>query len=63
MAARAASRGGPAGGGTDDLARELAVEFEGAEAAGDFIADSALDWRTFSTAHPLPPCRPRWPGP
>eukprot|EP00974_Lingulodinium_polyedra_P118492 11167372-Lingulodinium_polyedra.AAC.1 len=45
--------GGGAVRGAEELAWELAVEFEAAEAAGEWIAGAALDWRkAFDRAPP-----------
>eukprot|EP00974_Lingulodinium_polyedra_P027090 2613719-Lingulodinium_polyedra.AAC.1 len=45
MAGWIAAWGGGALRGAEDLAWQLAVELEAAEAAGRFIAGAALDWR------------------
>eukprot|EP00974_Lingulodinium_polyedra_P114063 11043785-Lingulodinium_polyedra.AAC.1 len=44
-AAWIASRGEGALRGAEELAWELAVELEAAEAAGEYIAEAALDWK------------------
>eukprot|EP00974_Lingulodinium_polyedra_P076357 7389729-Lingulodinium_polyedra.AAC.1 len=53
MAAWIAPRGGGADRGVEELVWEFAVEFEATEAAGEFIARAALDWRKAFDRIPL----------
>eukprot|EP00974_Lingulodinium_polyedra_P066841 6469010-Lingulodinium_polyedra.AAC.1 len=57
MAAWIAGWGGGAPRGAEELAWELAVELEEAEAAGRIIAGAALDWRKAFDHIPLPTVR------
>eukprot|EP00974_Lingulodinium_polyedra_P102971 9967760-Lingulodinium_polyedra.AAC.1 len=68
MSAWIAAWGGGAPRGAEELAWELAVELEEAEASGRVIAGAALDWRKAFDHIPLPTVRtgllragvPRW---
>eukprot|EP00974_Lingulodinium_polyedra_P111113 10745951-Lingulodinium_polyedra.AAC.1 len=57
MAAWIGAWGGGALRGAEELAWELAVELEEAEASGRFIAGAALDWRKAFDHIPLPVAR------